>query len=63
MNPNSIFFLKNITSWSKKILVTNMKNSYKSMIDPYQKAGKFLKLKNMYQNSGEKLYSESLPQG
>ena len=40
-----------------------MKNSYKSMIDPYQKAGKFLKLKNMYQNSGEKLYSESLPQG
>ena len=43
MNPNSkYFFLKNITSWSKKILVTNMKNSDKSMIDPYQKAGKFL---------------------
>ena len=44
MNPNSKYFsfFLNITSWSKKILVTNMKNSDKSMIDPYQKAGKFL---------------------
>ena len=35
-NPNSKYFV---------FFVTHMKNSDKSMIDPYQKAGKFLKLK------------------